>query len=349
MVSLGGRVPVSLSLTTVARHDDNVGLAGEKVGDGSVVVAPAVLVAVEGATLQIDATLSGQFVRYLERKDLDADLADLSATAAYRAGRSDVRAEVFHRETDSGSLEVRSFEEAQRQTRTGAEARANWEASVKTRVGLGAGFSRVTYDTVLGVDSDTWTFPLSVAYRVAEKLRSTLDYEHSRTRVRSTEVRNRAESLRLGLSGDLSGRLSGNLSAGFTRGSRLFGGDDDGLGLNFGLSYAVSPVTSVSLDGGRQFQTTFRGETAEVTTARGTVRFDLDEVWGARLGLSWEDSEGTLSAASDRFVVAEGEVSRILTQRVTARLAAYVRRSSGREAALDFDSTVVSLSAAIRL
>jgi hypothetical protein len=349
ILSFGGKVPLSLSVTSTARYDSNVFLDAAEQGDASFIVSPTVTYEAKGSVFAANASLSGQVIRFLDNTDLNTELADLSADFAYDTSRTILRSSVFYRETDQTDVRATSFELSQRQTQWGGGVTAAWEGTGKLSGNTGLSYTVARFESLLGLDNEGWNVPLGVSYTLTPKVRANFSANHGRTRVPDLDRRNRTTSTRLGFSGDFTPKLTGSVGAGWDWGEQAGASAGDGFGFDLSLSYAYSQLTSVSVRGSRQLRTNLGGNVEHQTTLGTSLRLDLDEFWGASLGLSASRSDGALRGGEETYVNADATVNRILTLTTTLSASVTVRQSWGASELQDYRSVLVSVFAAMRL
>jgi len=348
-VSFGGQLPLSASVNGAVRYQDNVFLTPNKDADTLFMLTPALHLRQEGADLQVNASLAGQFLRYVDNTELNRNLPDASGTVNYNGARTQASLSASFAETDQSSTALRTFDQTLRQTETASALDASWSATAKTKASFGVAYSRTDYKEAVGVDQTTWTLPLNGYYSITPKVDLSAGYQYRRSRQAIALYNSSDHFLNVGARGDFTEKVKGDIRVGVNRRDQAQAGSEDGLGLGASLSYAYSPKTSFNAAISRDFRTSFLGESQEVFSIQMGGDFMISEIWQARAGLSWEDSTALgRGGRNDRFFTGEAEVSYVISRTATVSLAYYLRNSASDDEFYDFDSNIFSLSGMFR-
>jgi len=357
------------------RADDNVLLASGQRGSPEKddiifdVVPGLELDFGKNAQWQGSVTVQETFNRYVDNKDLDADLFSGDLVTKYDDGKAKANFNVGYHALNQNTADVRGTVDGRLVRRDITSAAASGEVVISEIASVGAGltYSHENYHPINYVDSDTTTLPINFYYKWTPKLDLSAGFQY-----RNYQVQNRGDLRALnptvdpraigpnsqdyfyniGARGEFTPKLTGKVAVGYTQRKTSYFPNRDLLGVDSSLAFEVSPKTTLQAGLSNDFGTSPQGEQQKNLTANLLASTKLTEQWSANAGISYRGisygSTATRGGRNDDYW--EGTLGAAYVLNANIRLVgAYVYRTYKSDlASSEFDNNVFSIAANLR-
>jgi hypothetical protein len=349
-----------LAVTAVAgvRFDDNVLLAPhDKESDTIFVLMPGLELNYSGGDTTAGLVAREQFLRYSDHDSLNASLPSVFGNCAYEGPQSKLALKASYQEFDQNSLAIRSADQRVKHNLTNASLDGLWNMTAKTRIGAGVAYDHNVYPSDLTFptyDSENLSFPLDVYYEVTQKLDLSLGYRYRRATIEGGATDSNDNFFSVGAKGDFTPKLGGQVRIGLNQRNFTKGGSEDQLGTLVSLTYIYSPKATFETSISNDFNSSALGSSVKVFSIREAGRFEIAPEWNAEVGVSYESTEygvspnAALVGRKDNFTVGDVTVTYAISKRFSVQGAYLYRTNSSTDAGVEFNSNVLSLSAAFR-
>ena len=338
-----------LSAAATVRYDDNIFFQKNgKQSDTVFVLMPGVDLHTSGGTSNAGIAFNEQFIRYSSHSSLNSDLMNVVGNASYDRGQSQLTSTASYQEMDQSNTNLRSRDQTVRRNLTDASIKWNLALAGKTSLGTGLQFDRTGYPKVGYVDNDVWSVPVDVYYAVTAKTDLSLGYSYRRSTTSDDKNNSKDQFFNVGARGQFTPKLSGQIRTGVTQRHQDAGGNDRLLGLSSNLTYAFTPKSSFSLQASNDYNNSSQGTSQRVLSLGLNGDFLLVPQWSVVAGVSYEKTSymETLSR-KDHFWVGNVGLSYLINSNASLQLS-YVFRKNTSNANVEFQGSVVSLSASFR-
>ncbi len=359
-LAIGDNAELFLTARTEARYEDNLTFASGDVGNPT--IDDTIFEFVPGVELTFGKSsltkgslvFFERFTAYSDNSDLNETLANFIAKSTYegaklRLGLNASFKEQFQNNRDlagTGAALIRSDDYA---------AGGNAEVSVteKSKVGVGVQYDATDYidGSAVLVDRETYTVPVNYYFAVQPKLDLSLGVQYRVTQVDVSNGDYEDVYVNVGARGEFTPKLLGSFSLGYnSRTGDASNSDNDGLGLQAGLTYVYTLKTQFTLDASNDFSTGASGGGQEKSSLILGARSKIAEDLSAFASVGYEKTDFANVDREDTFISARVGLSYILNQYVSfdASYSHYDNASDGASGNADFDANIVSLSANLR-
>lgn len=232
--------------------------------------------------------------RYDDLDELDTELFNISANAAYQTSRLDLSGSVYFRErkTNSGSaLLGANANDLVESDLTGGNVNGEYRFSPKFSFGTGFSYSETEFtapfDTTFA-NRETYTVPLDVFYELTPKVDLSVGYAYSETDTDAVGARTAFTTenhfLNVGARGDLLPKLVGFFKVGVRdRDVDRVGSSssDSTMGLDADLTWSLTPKFTTRLGLGRDFGVGGDGFTSEDTSVSVVTNYAINANYSA--------------------------------------------------------------------
>ncbi len=350
LLSFGPDVPMFLTASVSARHDDNVLLSPtDKVSDTIYLFAPGIDLHYSGGEGSAGITFSEQFSRYAKNRSLDDQLANLAANIGYHGANSSFNAAGSYQQVDQTTTTATNLDQTMKQTIEAVNVGAEVGLTAKTRVGVTPSFSRTEFPEAGFTDSDVWTVPVDVYFAMTPKTDVSVGYAYSKTKTQDGAGDANSSFFNVGARGQFSPKLSGQVRVGVSKLKPKVGPATSQLGVESSLNYAYSPRTTFSLYANNGFAPSAAGNQTEVFSAGLSGNFELNQVWSLTISAGTSATKYlTVPPRTDHFWNESVSLNYIVSSQLNLQASYLYRKNTSTLEPLTFDDNLTTLTAACR-
>ena len=351
LLTFGPDIPIWLTAAGSVREDSNVLLANTAPKADTVFsVSPGLDYHFKGAEGSAGLTFDEQFNRFATQHQLNSNLADLEGSLALTGAQSTIAGAASYQQTDSTSLTALNADQTVKHAVGSASLTGEWGVAPRTRIGVGALFTRTTYPETGLQSSDVWQIPVNAFYALTPKVDMSLGYQHARTDLASGVGSANDDFYNVGARGEFTPKLSGQFRVGVdehtTAGTP---GRNSQLGLDATLSYALTARTSLDLNGSSSFGKSPTGTTQEDRSGGLTARFELTNALSASVSGTYSSTVYlTTPGRTDNFWFANLAVGYAIARDTQAQVVCIARQNSSTVSSSGFHDNIVMFSVATR-
>ncbi len=273
-LAIGDGAELFITGSVGVRADDNIylstnqtrkaGQPNKEVSDTVFTASPS-LVLEFGKNAQIKGSLSAgwDFSSYSDNNSLNSQLPAFNFNANYDDGKAKVSFSAGFSELNQNTVDIRGLTKRD-STSVAVDGEVN--VSDKTSIGSGLSYGRVHYKATGYSNSDTYTVPVNIFYKVSPKTDLSFGYQYRKT---DEQVGGDTTDhfFNVGARGEFTPKLSGNFRIGYNMRDPDGKGSSRGdLGIDSSFSYAVTPKASLNLGLSRDFATTPQGQSQKTST-----------------------------------------------------------------------------------
>jgi hypothetical protein len=264
-LAIGDNAELFLTARTEVRHEDNVTFSeDDELEDEAFEVSPGAELTFGKSSLT-KGTFSyiERITSYSDNTDLNSNLSNLLFASKYEGAKLELGADASFRELNQNSRDTRTTTATSTLVRRDVYAAGvdgEYAVTEKSKVGLGADYTRTQYKGNVFADQKNYTVPVNYYFAISEKVDLSAGLQYRQTDVNDLSGGNSDSEdyyLNVGARGEFTPKLSGKFSVGYLmREPDASGADDESsIGLKAGLVYAYSPKTSLTLDLSNDFET----------------------------------------------------------------------------------------------
>jgi len=336
------------------RSDDNIFLAKDATSDVIFNVDPGLeLTFGKDAQVKGSLTLVDSISRYSDNSDLNTNLFSTNFVSSYEDGKLKLGFNAGYQETNQNTVDVRAPGGGAliRRNALSAGVTAESEVSEITSVAAGFSYTKTDYKRAGFGDSEDYTIPLNFYYKWTPKVDLSLGYRY---RAYQTQIGQDSTDhfYNVGARGEFTPKLTGQVQVGWTQRQLTASGNENLVGLDANLTYAISPKTSLQLRAANAPDSSPSGAQQKNFSLGGTLSTNISDQWSVNAGLSYRGITyvGTATSAERTDDYVEGTVGATYVVNQYIRVAAtYAYRSNtSKISSSDFTNNVFSLSANIR-
>jgi polysaccharide biosynthesis protein VpsM len=344
-LAVGDGAELFLTGTLGVRADDNVFLNTTNVDDIIFDINPGVeLVFGKGSITQGSFSYTENISRYSQNDGLDAELSSLSFNSNYDDGKSKFSAQAGFNQLNQNTVDVRG-PGLNRRDVTNLGANAEFSASAKSKVGLGAKYNDTAYKSAANKDLTTFEIPVNYYYAVTSKVDLSFGAKY-----RTTEVQGGVDSkdyfYRVGARGEFSPTITGSVMVGYGQRELDVGGNKDLLDIDAMLNIALTPKSSLQLTVSNDFGVSASGQEQKNFSVGGVVSSKVTDQLSLKAGLSFRNID--YYTRKDDYVEGQLGADYIVSNNITIAGAYAYRNNQSGQAGGDFTNNVFSLAAKFR-
>ncbi len=350
LLSFGPDVPLFLTASVSARHDDNVLLSPtDKVSDTIYLFAPGIDLHYSGGEGSAGVSFSEQFSRYAKNRSLDDQLANLAANIGYHGANSSFNANGSYQQVDQTTTTATNLDQTVKQTVEAVTVGGEVGLTAKTRVGVTPSFNRTEFPEVGFTDSDVWTVPVDVYFGMTPKTDVSVGYAYSKTKTQDDAGDATSSFFNVGARGQFSPKLSGQVRVGVSKLKPKVGPATSQLGVESSLNYAYSPRTTFSLYANNGFAPSAAGNQTEVFSTGLSGNFELSQIWSLSISAGTSATKYlTAPPRTDHFWNGSVSLNYIVSSNLNLQASYLYRKNASTLEALTFDDNLTTLTAACR-
>ncbi len=347
-MAVGDNAELFVTAAAAVQFDDNIYLDGTNETDDTIMsFTPGVdLVFGKGSITKGNAYYREEIRRYSDNDNQDAELSSLGFRSSYDNGVTKADFNASYAQVAQNDNDIRATGSIVRRKLTNLGAKVEFGISEKTSLAAGIAFDKTDYGPASYSDSDIWSLPLDVYYKVNPKMDWSLGYRYRSSELSGSGLDSTDHFINVGARGEFSPKLVGQVRVGLTQRSFDVGDDDTQLGFDGNLTYAFSEKTMYRFNISNDFGSSGTGDSTENFVIGLTVSNKLSEQWAFTGGLSLRKID--YSTRSDDFLEGLVAVSYHLNAIVNFGASYTYRDNSSSAAAGEFSNSVFSFGANIR-
>lgn len=350
-VALGDNAELFLTGAVAINHDDNIYLRSgtalrPEVSDTILTVSP-------GLDLQFgrNAAMSGNLyfrqdiLRYSDNDQQNTSLSSFGVNSLYNNGKSKLDLGASYAEFAQNDTSVPG--DIVERNVTSARALAEFGATEKTSVGVGARFDKTDYTGGPTYrDSSVWTLPVDAYFEYSPKLQWSVGYRYRATDLTGPASDSNDHFFNVGARGEFTPKLTGQIRVGYGLRKLDVGGDESDVGIDSNFNFAYSPKTSYSLGVSNDFGSSALGESTQSFSVNLGATTQIDEQWSWNANVAFRTVD--FPSHSDDFVQGGVGVAYILNTYANFTASYTHRKNSSSSAAYEFTNNVFSIGANLR-
>lgn len=348
-LAIGDSSELFLTATTGARFEDNVLLTeNNTLDDVALEFVPGVeLVFGKGSLYSGTFAVQHKFVEYLDNDSLSSDLGSYLFDSTYSGSKLKGSLAASFREIEQNNRNIANAASLTRRDVTNVALKGELAVTEKSKVGSAINYGDTNYRTAGFNDTTTYSVPVNYYFAITPKVDLSAG-----VRYRETEVSGASDYTdiyyNVGARGDFTSKLTGSFTIGLTERDPEVGKDSSMLGMDFDLSYAVSPKTVAKLTIGNDFDTSSSGGTSQEVFNVGTsVNTQINASLSAGANVSYQNAEYSTGREDDFYVIGLN-ASYVFNQHITGVLAYSYQNNDSNIAGGSFEANVLSVSAVFR-
>lgn len=353
-LAIGDNAELFVTANASARYEDNIDFRSNNTTSDVIAEFTPGLELAFGKTSLVRGTFSvfEKFIAYADNTEFNDELFNALFKSTYSGAKVQLNTNASYRELNQTTREVQAIIES-----TEIEAGVNGEVSLtsKTKVGLGIQYSDRDYDSAGLLDRTTYTVPANYFFSISPKVDLSAGIRYRSTEVDAANSDSESYNFNVGARGEFTAKLSGSFNVGFTRLEQDSANSSNLPGVEAGLVYAYSPKTSFRLDLSNDFETSavvLPGSQGSQKIASATFGGDtqISPALSLNSSIAYQNVEylNTTTDRQDDFVVFTVGAGYILTQRLSLSAYYSYKKNMSDQAAAEFDSNTVGLSANFR-
>ena len=260
-LAIGDNAELFLTARTEVRYEDNVTFSeDDELEDEAFEVSPgAELIFGKSSLTKGTFSYIERITSYSDNTDLNNNLSNLLFASKYEGAKLELAANASFRELNQNSRDIRGSTLVRRDVYA-AGVDGEYAVTEKSKVGLGADYSRTQYKGNVFADQENYTVPVDYYFAISEKVDLSAGLQYRQTDVNDLSGGNSDSEdyyLNVGARGEFTPKLSGKFSVGYLlREPDASGADDESsIGVKAGLVYGYSPKTRLTLDLSNDFET----------------------------------------------------------------------------------------------
>lgn len=347
-VALGDNAELFLTASVDVKADDNIYLKNTNEADDTILTfSPGVdLVFGRNAATSGNLYYRHDILRYSDNSVQDTDLANVGINSVYNNGKTKFDFGLSFAETAQNDVSAPGF--IVPRDATNARAIAEFGMTEKTKLGVGATYSKSDYGAAGGYrDYSNFNVPLDVYFEYSPKLDLSVGYHYRSNDVSGVAADSNDHFLSLGARGEFTPKLTGQIRMGYAK--RNFDGalpDSDLFGVNMNLTLAATPKTSIALNASNDFGVSALGESTESLFLAANMNTRIDDQWSWRASLSFRTTD--YPTRSDDYFEGGAGVNYTYSEFVNFAVGYTHRNNDSSRAGGDFSNNVFSLTANVR-
>ncbi len=277
LLSIGDDLNIFFNGSAVLRYDTNVTRDDtDEIEDLLLIISPGIELNYGRGNGNITTIFGAHSTFYSDESRLDNTQGFFKTTAKYSGSRFSLNSLFSFREEEHNSNDSNVRGDFVRSRVLDFNVKGSYDLSDKIDLESGVLFSGRDYRNFQDQFNDrkTYSVPFSVYYAYSPKLDLSTGYRFRRTSV-SGDHNSNDHLFDLGLRGELAPKLQGHFRAGYQL-RDISGKSNEGqLSLDSDLTWAISPLTQLTLGVERDFDTGGQGESLELTGGRVSIRHNF--------------------------------------------------------------------------
>lgn len=348
-LAIGDSSELFLTATTGARYEDNVLLTENgEVDDVALEFVPGIeLVFGKGSLYNGTFVVQEKFTEYLDNDDLSSNLTSVIFDSNYEGSKLTGSLGGSFREIEQNNRDLAGNPDLTRRDVTAAYLKGELAITEKSKIGTGVDYRDTNYRVAGFNDSTTYAVPLNYYFAITPKVDLSAGIRYRETQVSGagdyTDV-----YYNVGARGDFTSKLTGKFSIGLTERDPENGSSTSLLGMDFDLSYAVSPKTVAKLTIGNDFDTSSSGGVSqEVFNVGLSANTQISANFSAGASASYQNADYS-TGREDDFITLGLNASYVFNEHITGVIAYSYQDNDSSIAGGSFVANVVSVSAVFR-
>ncbi len=286
-------------------------------------------------------------IRRFSRNDIQNDsLSSLGFNSSTDTGASKYDLNASYAQMASNDNDINAIGGLVRREVVNIGGKAEIDLTGKTKLGIAPTFGTTDYSPASYTDSTIWTIPVDVYYNATAKMDWSLGYRFRDTEQDGAALDFEDHFLNVGARGEFTPKLSGQVRVGYNLRNFSSGKDDNGLGLEADLNYAMTQKTSWNLRASNDYGNSGTGEDTKIAKVGASVNSKLTTQWTVSASLDYSTTE--YPARTDDYIDSLVSVTYTYNEIVNFAASLAYRDNSSDSAAAEFSGTVVSFGANIR-
>lgn len=348
-VALGDNAELFLTASVDLKFDDNIYLRNTNEADDTIFTFSPGLDLVFGRNAMTSGNVfyRHDILRYSDNSRQNTDLANFGLNSLYNNGKTKFDFGFGYSETAQNEASAPGFIVPRDITR--GRALAEFGATEKTAIGLGARYERSDYGIGGSFrDNSTFSIPLDVYFEYSPKLDLSVGYQYRTTNVSGAgAVDSKDHFLNIGARGEFTPKMTGQVRFGYAK--RDFegaAGDGDLFGVNMNLTMAATAKTSVAFDVSNDFGVSAFGESTDSFLFSTSVNSRIDDQWSWRASLAFRSID--YPARSEDYFEGGAGLTYTYSSYVNFAAGFTHRKNDSTRAANEFSNNVFSFTANLR-
>jgi hypothetical protein len=348
-LAIGDNAELFVTGTAGVRYDDNILLApdNQAIDDTIVQFVPG-LVLDFGKDSAVKGTFTAQETlnAYLDNSQFNDQLGSVSFVSKYDNGNLKLNADASFAQLDQNTYAANGT--TIRRDVTTADIGGELSISDKTSIGTGFNYTEVQYKQPGAVSEKDYGVPVNVYYGITPKVDLSAGVSYRRSDL------NNGTSFddyyyNVGARGEFTPKLKGTFSVGYNQRNASVGQDDDGLGLQAGLTYLYTDKTLFTLNASNDFSAATTGASQKNFAVTLGGQTDIAVDWKLNASATYRRVEyQTTPSRTDDYVEGTVGATYVINSNFSVNGSYLFRGNKSDQAGAGFSDNVVSLSISAR-
>ena len=347
-MAIGDNAELFLTGSAAIRFDDNIYLDSVSEQDDMIwSITPGLdLVFGQGSATQGNIYYREEFVKYSDASNQDTSLSNIGLSTKYDGGKSKFDLGFTYTQLSQNDNDVRASGDLVRRELTHFHARPEFGITQKSSLGLGVVYDRTNYKPAGFVDKSVWSVPVDYYFEYSAKLDLSVGYRRRESDLNGTGLDSEDNLLSIGARGEFTPKLNGQVRVGYNMREFDTGGDDDQVGVDASLNYALSSRTVYQLTISNDFGSAASGDSTKEFSVGVQGSTNLTQQLSLNGGFSYRAIEYT-TREDDYF---EGQIglNYVYNQNLNFGASFVHRKNDSTLGSLDFSNNVFSFGANVR-
>jgi hypothetical protein len=353
-LAIGDNAELFLTGRTEARYEDNVTLSDiNEREDVAFAITPGIeLLFGKDSLTKGSFAVQETFNIYSDNDDLNSELTNVALEVDYSGAKLELGANAAYRQLNQNTRGVANIATLVRRDVYEAGVDAEYSATEKSKIGVGANYSQTEYKRGGGVyfDQTNYSVPVDYYFAIAPKLDLSAGIQYRNTDVDAPNADSEDYYFNIGARGEFTPKLSGRFSVGYNlrESDNPTADGESGIGVKTGLNFAYSPKTAFTLDLSKDFETGSDANSIDASSIAVGASTSITAAVSANASLSYGNYDYITAAREDEFIVASLGVTYTHNAYVSFDAGYSFQENDSNAAGSSFTANVIRVAANFR-